>query len=75
MRSFWVIYRRPTDFPNTPYVMREHLGDSKGNVKPTENFIMANSLEEIRAKVPAGAVRMDRHPKDEAQIVEWYIGV
>jgi len=72
MRSFWVIYRRPIDFPDSEYVMREHVID-KGETTPTENFIIGKTLEEMRAQVPPGAVRMERSPKDEPQIVEWYM--
>ena len=71
MRSIWVIYRRPTDFPTWPYVMREHVLES-GNVNATDHFQTAKTLTEIRSFVPKGAVKFARSEGDEPQIVEWW---
>lgn len=67
-----MIYRKPTDFPATPYVVREHVLEN-GEVNPTNNFKRANTLWAARRHIPIGAVQMPRHEKDEPQIVEWWV--
>jgi hypothetical protein len=72
MRSIWVIYRNPTDFPAIPYVMREHVLEN-GSVIPTSHFESGNTLGEVRMFIPDDAVRMPRSQGDEPQIVEWWV--
>jgi PHD/YefM family antitoxin component YafN of YafNO toxin-antitoxin module len=77
MIPIWVIYRRPTDFPTSNYVMREHYvitneGASQNVVMPTEYFHTAQNIEELRRKIPRGKQRVLRRDDDEPQIVEWW---
>jgi hypothetical protein len=71
MRTIYVIYRTPTDFPRIPFVMRVHRL-FKGEVTPTDTIWTALTIEELRRNVPAGCVRFDRSARDEPQIVEWW---
>jgi hypothetical protein len=76
MIKIWVIYERPKDFPDQ-FVMREHhiKGGKNGGpneVRPTEHFYTADSIAELRRKVPAGKQRIERIEGDEPQIVEWW---
>jgi hypothetical protein len=76
MMKIWVIYERPTDFPDVGFVMREHhvqFAKTKDRViTPTEHFYTADSIAELRRRIPAGKQRMLRHEADEPQIVEWW---
>jgi len=76
MIKIWVIYQAPSDFPDSRFVMREHHirggGKDKREVTPTEHFHMADTLAELRRKVPAGKQKVLRHENDEPQIVEWW---
>jgi hypothetical protein len=75
MIKIWVIYARTTDYPAWPYVMREHhIQRRKGerDVTPTENFHLAETIEELRRRIPKGKIRMLRTEGDEPQIVEWW---
>ena len=71
MRRILVIYKKPTDFPEWPFVMREHEMDN-GQVRPTANYHGAKTLKELRDRIPDGYTRMPRSDGDEPQIVEWY---
>jgi hypothetical protein len=74
MIPIWVIYKRPTDFPDHNFVMREHhiTNGKTENLVPTEHFYTADTIEEIRRKIPAGKQRVSRSKGDEPQIVEWW---
>jgi hypothetical protein len=75
MIPIWVIYQRPTDYPDAPFVMRKHhINERKkeGRVTPTAHCYTAETIEELRLKIPDGKQRMVRSPKDEPQIVEWW---
>jgi hypothetical protein len=41
--------------------------------KPTEDFAIANTLEDARAEVPSDMLRVDRLSEDDAVIVETWI--
>ena len=63
----YVIYKNPKDHPGK-YVARKFILD-----KPTEECFIANSLEEVRAKLPKGLTCFDRDPSDDKCIVEsWW---
>lgn len=72
MIKLWVIYQRPTDYPDAPFVMREFYIPKGGRVTPTDKLQMGASIEELRANIPPGKMRMPRSEDDEQQIVEWY---
>jgi hypothetical protein len=75
MIPIWVIYQRPSDYPAAAFAMREHHINGKGekrSVTPTEHIHTAETIEELRQKVPPGKQRIPRSETDEPQIVEWY---
>jgi hypothetical protein len=71
--SMWVIYYSPRDFPGK-YVARRHdlfRGDREPAAS-SEHFV-ANSLKEIRDKLPMGLVCLSRSDGDEPQILETWL--
>ncbi|WP_448167720.1 hypothetical protein [Burkholderia ambifaria] len=74
MFSMWVIYERPSDYPNG-YVARRCYAKSDGGVLVSHReFFTGDTLEEVRAHLkPFGLYRIDRDPRDEAQIVETWL--
>lgn len=77
--TFWVIYYGATNHPPGKWVVR---AQDAGGVSPIESpdmivrhqlFFECDSLEEARAKVPAGLYRMPRQEGDDPVIVEvWF---
>jgi len=64
----WTIFDRPSDFPNC-FVARKFCWD-----KPTDEFLTADTLEEIRKLIPACFdTRIDRYPDDHSSVVETWI--
>jgi hypothetical protein len=68
----YVVYCRPSDFPNSFVVRRFTVGD-RGTVPDPLPFAVGNTLEAVRAVVPFGLYRMDRWRLDEPQIVEFWL--
>ena len=68
----WVIYHRPLDFPDVPYVARRQWvrGDE---IEYDPDHFEADTLEEIRAKIPWGLVKIGRYPDDDPVIVECWM--
>jgi hypothetical protein len=67
----WVVCAQDASAPLAPGVLR--AGEVEPGVRPHETFFECDSLEEARAKVPAGLYRMDRNPADAPGIVEtWF---
>jgi hypothetical protein len=71
IRRFWVIYSRPTDYPDSPFVMREHYIDADGP-HPTSSVWTGVSIEELRRLLPLNAIAFARVANDEPQIIEWW---
>lgn len=68
----WVIYYGARNHPPHKWVVRAQDA-GKGGVRPHELFFECNSLEEARAKVPAGLYCQPRQPGDDPVIVEcWF---
>lgn len=67
--SFWVIYHRAKDY-EAEYVARRWL---MPGARPTEDIETGETLEEIRAKLPADLVRFDRDSRDDEVIVETWL--
>lgn len=69
--NMWVVYDRPRDYPNK-IVARRWLIDKEAH--PTDEFIEANSIDEIRERFDqVGLVRLERNPQDDACIVETWM--
>ena len=66
------VYDHPKDFPES-YVARVHIvGRGRHWPSPTI-FIVRDTLEAVRAAIPAGMHRMNRSPNDDPCIVETYL--
>ncbi|CAB3754123.1 hypothetical protein [Paraburkholderia humisilvae] len=63
----WVIYDKPSDIPDW-FVARKWFLD-----RPTSELRLGRTLDEVRAKLPAGLYRLPRDPSDDAKIVESWI--
>ena len=61
------IYDHPTDYPDK-FIAR--LWDCSA---PTNIIATADTLEELRAKIPDCMVKLDRHPQADPCIVEVWI--
>jgi hypothetical protein len=65
--EMFVIYDHPLDYPGH-FVVRRWLGG-----KPTDSFIIADSLTAARVEVPPGMHRLPHQPGEDAVIVETWI--
>lgn len=66
------LYDHPKDFPES-YVARAHVV-GRGRHWPSPNiFIVRDTLEEVRAAIPAGMHRMNRSSIDDPCIIEIYL--
>lgn len=63
----WVIYYNTSDYPDK-FVARKWIGGS-----PTDDFLVTDTIEEARAKVPSGLVCINRYPQDDPVIVETWL--
>lgn len=73
--KIWVIYTRPSDFPNDNFVVREHdvtREDGENAIKPTPRVHTGETIGQVRRFIPRGKQRLDRTEADEPQIVEWW---
>lgn len=71
--DIWTIYERPLDFP-TLFVARKYVVGSESN--PGGEMYFGETLEEVRVKLTTDhpdLYRFERHPCDEAQIVESWL--
>jgi len=70
--SIWVIFKSPGDFPGE-FVVREQR--VVGGVIYFARAIHARgaTVEEVRETLPAGVVRMERHPNDDPNILETWM--
>lgn len=69
--TMFTIFWNPLDYPGL-YVVREFF-IKPGEVVPGVLRTIAKTLEEARAAVPPGLVRILRDPNDEVQIVETWV--
>lgn len=70
--SQYVIYDHPADHPDHFVVREWTIGKGPAPV-PSDNFILAASLEEARTHIPEGLVQIGRMPNDDPVIVEVWI--
>ena len=71
----WVIYKHPSDYPNK-YVARKWTkptDSKKRTLLPTEIKLIADSIEEIRSKLPKFLTRFERDISDDPCIVETWM--
>jgi hypothetical protein len=67
----WVIYDHPRDFPDRFVARKHHV--VPGASGPTLEILTADTLDDLRAKLPAGLVLLSRHPMDDPVIVETWL--
>ncbi len=70
--EMFVVYRYPRDYPEH-YVLRRWWVSAATRSPDEDWFRLAYTLDQIREHVPAGCVRLERHPNDEPQIVEVWV--
>lgn len=63
----WTIYKHPSDYPGK-YVARQFLYGEPGAI-----FLVADTLKQIRAKIPPEMLKLPRDINDDPVIVESYI--
>jgi hypothetical protein len=69
--SMWTVYDKPKDHP-TEFIVRRFDCSALGPVATLDAW--TGSLELIRETLlQAGLIRLERHPDDEAQIVETWL--
>ena len=72
--EMFVVYARPRDYPDKFVVRRWWIGRTPGEPEADADwFRLADTLEEVRAHIPAWCVRLERDPNDEPQIVECWL--
>ena len=65
--SVWIIYEEPPAFPNQ-YVARLYR-----SYIDTGKYVVGATLNEVRAKLPAGLMRMERSSQDDPVVRESWI--
>lgn len=73
MLKMWVVYERPSDYPDG-FIARLWRASSGGVVPSRHEVHTGATLEEVREKLkPYGLHRVSRDPRDEPQIVEMWL--
>ncbi len=70
--SLWTITRSPLDFPGK-HVARRHIIMPDDEAGPTTDHLVGDTLDQVRALLPAGLVNIGRSPRDAPVIVETWI--
>lgn len=65
--SMWVVYEDTAEFPNQ-YVARRYRLD-----KDTGDYVVGDTLNDVRAKLPKGLMRLERSSHDHPQVRESWI--
>jgi hypothetical protein len=65
--SLWIIYEEPPAFPNQ-YVARRYR-----SYVETGEFVVGDTLTDVRAKLPPGLMRMERSSHDDPMVRESWI--
>lgn len=68
----WTIYERPLDYP-AGYVVRRWHVLPEGQMQADLAAQYAGTLEEARATIPPGLVRLGRAPADDPSILEVWL--
>ena len=69
--SMITVYRHPDDYKDK-YVARLYIVE-KGVTKCTTAIVLADTLDEIRTKIPSHLFRMPRSENDLESVVESYL--
>jgi hypothetical protein len=65
--SMWVVYEEPPAFPNQ-YVARRYR-----SYVETGEFVVGDTLNDVRAKLPPGLMRIERSNQDDPMVRESWI--
>jgi hypothetical protein len=68
----WVIYERPSDYPDKFVVRRWELRGTE-EIVPDQECRLADSLEEARGLIPDGLYCVGRFAQDDPCIVECWL--
>ncbi len=63
----WVVYKNPKDYPDKFVARPGVTGGMAGSI------LLADSLDALRAMLPPGLHRMERHPQDDPVVVEVWL--
>jgi hypothetical protein len=70
--DLYVVYHNPLDFPGQ-YVIRKQTAGPGGRITIAAEPLAFGTLDQVRAALPAGLVRLERAPEDDPCIVEVWI--
>jgi hypothetical protein len=70
--GMWTVFDHPSDFPHC-FVARLALVSRGAALILTEDIVTADTLCELRRLLPPGLIRIERHPNDDAKIVEIWL--
>lgn len=70
--SLWTVYKHPKDFPRH-FVARRFLIIRIGECPPTDDVVIGDTIDDVRAKLPPGLYRVDRQATDDPKIVEVWL--
>ena len=65
--SMWIVYEEPPAFPNQ-YVARRYR-----SYVETGEYVVGDTLSDVRAKLPPGLMRLERSSQDEPMVRESWI--
>jgi hypothetical protein len=65
--SMWVVYEDTPEFPNQYVARRCRLDVDTGD------YVVGDTLNDVRAKLPPGLMRLERSAHDHAQVRESWI--
>ena len=65
--SMWIVFEEPPAFPNQ-YVARLYR-----SYVDTGEYVVGNTLNDVRAKLPSGLMRMERSSQDDPLVRETWI--
>jgi hypothetical protein len=67
MLDIWIIYESPSDYPGQFVARRFQMNE------PTADVLTAVTLDDVRALLPPGLVRLERTQHDQPHIVEVWV--
>ncbi|MHB9044371.1 MAG: hypothetical protein ACYC35_00375 [Pirellulales bacterium] len=70
--DLYVVYHNPLDFPGKYVIRRQTAGRGVITIA-AEPLAIGLGINQVRAALPAGLVRLERAPEDDPCIVEVWI--
>jgi hypothetical protein len=69
--QMWVVYNNPSDYPGK-WVVRLYLV-GRGGASVPAGAVVADTLEGVRAAIPPGLQRLERHSADDPVVYEVWV--